>query len=126
MVSVLLDVGVPGTAVAWVGSSLAVIAGFLIGTRLFKMKDSVAILIAVGASWCGASAISAIVPIVSATSEDDAISISVVAFFTVIFTFVQPYFAIATAMDDAVAGLWIVTVVFVFLGTSRTTYNPSN
>jgi uncharacterized integral membrane protein (TIGR00698 family) len=104
---VLLDVGAPGIVVAWVGSSLAVIAGFLIGTRLFKMQDSVAILIAVGGSWCGASAISAIAPIVSATSEDVALSISVVSFFTVIFTFVQPYFAMAISMDDAVAGAWI-------------------
>jgi uncharacterized integral membrane protein (TIGR00698 family) len=104
---VLLHVGLPGLVVAWVGSSLAVITGFLIGTRVFKMQDSVAVLIAVGGSWCGASAISAIAPIVSATSEDVALSISVVSFFTVIFTFAQPYFAMATSMDDAVAGAWI-------------------
>jgi len=64
-------------------------------------------LIAVGASWCGASAISAVAPAVSASSEDVALSISVVAFFTIVFTFVQPYVAIAVNMSDAVAGAWI-------------------
>ena len=39
-----------------------------------------------------------------ASSEDVALSISVVSFFTVIFTFVQPYIAMAVGMPDAVAG----------------------
>lgn len=103
----LLSVGVPGIVVAWVGSPLAIIFGYMVGTRLMKCDDALAILIAVGASWCGASAISAVAPIVQATSEQVALSISVVSFFTLGFTFVQPYIALAVNMPDDVAGAWI-------------------
>lgn len=92
--------------VTWIGSSpLAIAIGFVLCT------DYLAMLIAVGASsWCGASAISAVAPVVMmASSEDVALSItSVVAFFTIIFTFVQPYIASAVVgMPDEVAGAWI-------------------
>ena len=93
--------------VTWIGSPLAIALGYALGMRLFGCKDSLAMLIAVGASWCGASAISAVAPVVMATSEDVALSISVVAFFTIIFTFVQPYIAMAVGMPDSVAGAWI-------------------
>eukprot|EP00797_Seminavis_robusta_P037234 Sro979_g227250.2 (475) ;mRNA; f:20499-21923 len=105
--TVLAEVGGPAMIVSWVGSPVAIIAGFFIGTRVFGCKDTLAMLIAVGASWCGASAISAVAPVVLASSEDVALAISVVAFFTVIFTFVQPYVAIAVGMPDDVAGAWI-------------------
>lgn len=104
---VLVSVGVPGMLVAWIGSPLAIAAGFVLGMRLFRCKDTLSLLIAVGASWCGASAISAVAPVVSASSEDVTLAISVVAFFTVIFTFVQPYIAMAVDMPHDVAGAWI-------------------
>jgi hypothetical protein len=104
---VLVRVGGPGMLVAWIGSPIAIAAGFVIGTRYLNCEGSLSMLIAVGASWCGASAISAVAPVVKASSEEVALAISVVAFFTVIFTFVQPYIAIATGMPDVVAGAWI-------------------
>jgi uncharacterized membrane protein YadS len=104
---VLVQVGVPGIAVAWIGSPLAIIMGYVIGTRCFHCKDSLALLISVGAAWCGASAISAVAPIVSAKSEDVSLAISVVAFFTLAFTFIQPYFAMGVGMNESVAGAWI-------------------
>jgi len=105
--TVLIEVGGPAMIVSWIGSPLAIVAGFVIGTKLFGCKDSLSMLIAVGASWCGASAISAVAPIVMASSEEVALSISVVACFTIIFTFAQPYIAIAVGMPDDVAGAWI-------------------
>jgi len=104
---VLLEVGTPGILVSWVGSPLAVIGGYLIATKLFGMEERLAVLVAVGSAWCGASAISAVAPIVAAKPEDVALSISVVAFFTVGFTFLQPYLAMGVGMDDEVAGAWI-------------------
>jgi uncharacterized membrane protein YadS len=104
---VLIRVGIPGLAVAWIGSPLAIIFGYIIGTRLMKYEASLALLTCVGASWCGASAISAVAPIVSAKSEDVSLAISVVSFFTLAFTFIQPYFAIGVDMDEIVAGAWI-------------------
>jgi uncharacterized membrane protein YadS len=105
--TVLVEVGGPAMIVAWVGSPLAIFAGFVIGTRFLGCNDSLAMLIAVGASWCGASAISAVAPAVMASSEEVALAISIVSFFTVIFTFVQPYIAIAVGMPSTIAGAWI-------------------
>jgi len=105
--SVLSSVGLEAIIVAWVGSPVALVAGFLIGTRLFKMDAGITLLVAVGSTWCGASAISAVAAIVGSPSADISLSISVVAFFTVIFTFVQAYIAIGVGMPDDVAGAWI-------------------
>lgn len=105
--SVLGEVGLPAIAVAWVGSPLALLAGFFIGTRVFKMDVGMSLLIATGATWCGASAISAIASVIGSSSKDISLSISVVAAATVIFTFAQPYIAIGVGMDDRVAGAWI-------------------
>ena len=104
---VLVRVGGPGMLVAWIGSPIAIIGGFVGGMKFFGCKDTLAMITAVGASWCGASAISAVAPVVGAPSEDVALAISVVAFFTIIFTFAQPYFAMAVGMPDDVAGAWI-------------------
>jgi uncharacterized membrane protein YadS len=105
--SVLGRVGAEAILVAWVGSPLALVAGFLMGTRLFGMDTGISLLVAVGSTWCGASAISAVAAIVESSSADISLSISVVAFFSVIFTFVQAYVAIGVGMPDDVAGAWI-------------------
>jgi len=105
--SILGDLGLPAIVVAWVESPITLLASFLIGTKLFKMDVGPALLIATGATWCGASAIAAIASVLSSPSEDVAVSIGIVAAGTVIFTFAQPYFAILVGMDERVAGAWI-------------------
>lgn len=105
--SVLGRVGLSAIVVAWVGSPLALLLGYFLAVRLFKMDTSLALLIAVGATWCGASAISAVGSVIGSSSADISLCISVVAFFTVIFTFIQPYIAIGVGMDEHVAGAWI-------------------
>mmetsp|Transcript_35588 Transcript_35588/g.42494 ORF Transcript_35588/g.42494 Transcript_35588/m.42494 type:complete len:527 (+) Transcript_35588:26-1606(+) len=105
--SVIGKFGWQAFVVSWIGSPIALIIGYLIGTRWFKMVPQLALLIAAGSTWCGASAISAVGATIGSSSEDIAVSISIVAFFTVIFTFIQAYFAIAVGMDDNVAGAWI-------------------
>merc|ERR1712157_528865 len=71
------------------------------------MDAGISLLIAVGSTWCGASAISAVASIIGSSNAEISLSISVVAFFTVIFTFVQAYVAIGVGMPDEVAGAWI-------------------
>jgi len=93
--------------VSWIGSPVALVAGYLIGTRIFGMNAALSLLVSVGATWCGASAISAVGAIVNPPASDISVSISVVAAFTVIFTFAQAYLAIGVGMDDSVAGAWI-------------------
>jgi len=105
--SVLARVGLPALVVAWVGSPIALILGYIFGRKVFKMETDIALLTAVGATWCGASAISASGSVIEASSSDITLSISVVAFFTVIFTFVQAYLAIGVGMPESVSGAWI-------------------
>lgn len=105
--SVLAKVGLPAIVVAWVGSPLALLVGYFVCRRLFKMETEISLLTAVGATWCGASAISATGSVIEASSSNITLSISVVAFFTVIFTFVQPYIALGVGMNEDVAGAWI-------------------
>lgn len=105
--SVLARVGLPSILVAWIGSPLALIIGYNVCRRLFKMETEVSLLTAVGATWCGASAISATGSVIDASSSNISLSISVVALFTVIFTFAQPYFAIGVGIPEDVAGAWI-------------------
>jgi len=102
------QVGLPGLIVGWVGSPLAVMVGWFFGTRVLKMENHPQVmLMAVGASWCGASAMAAVQPIVGATSEDLTLSVSIVVLFTLLFQFIQPYLALAMGMPHDVAGAWI-------------------
>ena len=58
--SILGDLGLPAIGVAWGASPVALLSSCVIGRKFFKMDMEVALLIAVGATWCGASAISAV------------------------------------------------------------------
>ncbi len=105
--SILGELGLPAIGVAWGASPITLVSCFMIGRRIFKMDIIPALLIVSGATWCGASAISAIAAVVSAPNQDTVACIGVVATGTVIFTFAQPYFALLLGMDHYVAGAWI-------------------
>lgn len=105
--TVLVGVGGPALAIAWVGSPLAVLLSFFLIRAVLDIDASLAVLVSMGSAWCGASAISAVAPIVNAKSEDVSLTISVVALFTVAFTFIQPYAAIYMGLSHSVAGAWI-------------------
>jgi len=49
--SILAKVGLPAIVVAWVGSPIALVLGYLFGRRVFKMETDMALLTAVGATW---------------------------------------------------------------------------
>ena len=99
---------VPDGKAAAANSPLAIVAGWLIGTRVLKMSNRPQVMmLAVGAAWCGASAMAAVQPIVGASGEDLALSISIVVLFTLAFQFIQPYAAIGAQLDDAISGAWI-------------------
>lgn len=99
--------GLPAFAVAWIASPIALIVSYNIGTRLLHMDAGPSILISTGATWCGASAISAVSSVITISNSDVVASIGIVAAATVVFTFLQPYFAMLVGMDDKVAGAWI-------------------
>ena len=105
--SILGELGLPALAVAWGASPITLVSSYMIGRNFFKMDAIPAILIATGATWCGASAISAIATVVSASNHDTVACIGIVATGTIVFTFLQPYFALLVGMDHYVAGAWI-------------------
>ena len=49
--SILAEVGLPAIVVAWVGSPLVLIVGYLVSRKVLKMDVSIALLTAVGACW---------------------------------------------------------------------------
>jgi uncharacterized membrane protein YadS len=78
---------------------------FVISTKLrFLLADFFFIAASSASRW---AAISATGSVIDAKSSNISLSISVVALFTVLFTFAQPYFAIGVGMPDDVAGAWI-------------------
>lgn len=104
---ILGQLGLQAIFVAWVESPITLLLSFFIGRKLFGMEIGPTLLIATGATWCGASAISVIASVINAPNKDVVLSIGIVAAGTVIFTFVQPYFAILVGMNERVAGAWI-------------------
>lgn len=105
--SILGQFGLGSLIVSWVGSPLALLISFFIGVKVFKMDKGSSLLIVTGATWCGASAMSAIGSVIGSSSSEISLSISVVCLFTILFTFAQPYIAIGLDMDHEVAGAWI-------------------
>ena len=49
--SVLAKVGLPAIVVAWVGSPIALVSGYIVGKKVLKMETDIALLTAVGATW---------------------------------------------------------------------------
>jgi len=66
-----------------------------------------AMLLACGVSWCGASAITAVGPCLGADSSDTTVAIGIVCFFVLFQTFALGYLAKGSGMDVMVAGAWM-------------------
>ena len=49
--SILAEVGLPAIAVAWMGSPVALTAGYFASKTLLKMDTDIALLTAAGATW---------------------------------------------------------------------------
>lgn len=49
--SILAKVGLPALVVAWVGSPLALVLGYIFYKKVFKMETDLALLTAVGSTW---------------------------------------------------------------------------
>jgi len=105
--AVLGELGLPAVVVAWVESPITLVLSIWIGTKLLGMEMEPTILMATGATWCGASAMAAVASVIDSPKQDVVVCVGIVALFTVVLTFVQPYFAILVGMDERVAGAWI-------------------
>lgn len=79
--------------------------------RLLGLERNTKILIGVGSAICGGSAIAATAPVIDASDEEVAHSISTIFLFNVIAAFLFPALGHAMNMTDQSFGLWAGTAV---------------
>ncbi|MDO5516504.1 MAG: YeiH family protein [Clostridium sp.] len=90
--------------------STSLIVSFLV-SKLMKIPTNVSILVGVGSSICGGSAIAATAPVIDAPDEDIAKSISVIFLFNVIAAFLFPALGTYFNFNDIGFGMWAGTAI---------------
>ncbi|MCL2832876.1 MAG: YeiH family protein [Treponema sp.] len=85
-------------------------AAFLAG-RAFKLSGNTTVLIGVGTSICGGSAIAAVAPVIRAEDEDVTRAISTIFLFNLAAVFIFPPLGRLLGMDDINFGIWAGTAV---------------
>ena len=80
-------------------------------SKLMKIPSNVSILVGVGSSICGGSAIAATAPVIDANEEDIAKSISVIFLFNVIAAFLFPVLGNLFSLNDIGFGMWAGTAI---------------
>lgn len=88
----------------------AFLTAFIAG-KLLKVEGKTGVLIGVGTAICGGSAIAATAPVVHASDEEVAHSISTIFFFNVLAAFIFPVLGHLLGMSDHSFGLWAGTAV---------------
>ena len=90
--------------------SIALIVAFVL-YKLIKIKPKIAVLIGVGSSICGGSAIAATAPVVDAEDNEIAQSISVIFLFNVIAALIFPTLGSAIGLSNNGFGLFAGTAI---------------
>ncbi len=80
-------------------------------SKLLKIDGKTGVLIGVGTSICGGSAIAATAPVIDASDEEIAHSISTIFLFNVIAAFLFPFLGRLLGMSDTNFGMWAGTAV---------------
>jgi len=90
--------------------STAFMTAWLVG-RYLKLPKDTSILIGIGTAICGGSAIAAAAPIISASDEDVAYSISTIFLFNIAAVFIFPFTGHLLGMSDMGFGMWAGTAI---------------
>jgi len=90
--------------------SISFLVAFLVG-RALKVSQNIAILIGVGTSICGGSAIAATAPIIGAEDEEIANCISTIFLFNVLAVFIFPPLGHLFGLSDNGFGMWAGTAI---------------
>lgn len=88
-ISVVLEKGSQSLPIILVTIGTALITGFIV-SKILKIKKNVGILVSVGSSICGGSAIAATAPVINADDEEIAQSISVIFLFNILAALLFP------------------------------------
>lgn len=94
--------------VSTISTSLIVSFAF---SKMMKIESNVAILVGVGSSICGGSAIAATAPVIDADDSDIAKSISVIFLFNIIAAFIFPMLGNMFNFTDTGFGMWAGTAI---------------
>ncbi|HVA38831.1 MAG TPA: putative sulfate exporter family transporter [Candidatus Dormibacteraeota bacterium] len=106
----LWNVGRESAGVMLATLAVGLIGGLVLG-RLLRLEPRSSLLIAVGTSICGASAIAAVAPIVAAEAGEIAYAISTIFLFNIVAVFLFPFFGHVLHMTNATFGVWAGTAV---------------
>ena len=90
--------------------SASFVTAFLVGKAL-KLYGDMSILIGVGTSICGGSAIAATAPVIQAKDEDVAHALSTIFLFNVIAVFIFPLLGHTLGLGDYGFGMWAGTAI---------------
>jgi uncharacterized integral membrane protein (TIGR00698 family) len=104
----MLALGGPGLVVAWVVTPTVIVAMWLLGTRVLRMRSKALVMvIACATSVCGVSAAIAAAAACRAKKEELTLAVGTTLLFTVAMMVGMPFIARAMGLGDHVAGAWI-------------------
>jgi len=106
----LVKVGADSLAVMGFTLAAAFITAWLVGKAL-KVDSKVKILVGVGTAICGGSAIAATAPVIDASDEEVARSISTIFLFNIVAAFLFPVLGHLMGMTQTEFGLWAGTAI---------------
>lgn len=104
------DVGIQSLPIILSTISTSLIVAYL-AFKLFSMHSKTSVLIGVGSSICGGSAIAAAAPVVKASDEEIAQSVSVIFFFNVIAALIFPTLGGMLGLSNEGFGLFAGTAI---------------
>jgi len=81
------------------------------GGKLLKLPGNSTVLIGVGTSICGGSAIAAVAPVIRADDESVTRAISTIFLFNIIAVFIFPALGRLMGMNDIIFGIWAGTAI---------------
>lgn len=108
--SIILKTGQESLPIILATITTSLLVSFIL-YKLMNLKPNVSILIGVGSSICGGSAIAATAPIIDANNEDIATSISVIFLFNVIAALIFPSLGYFLGLSNEGFGLFTGTAV---------------
>ena len=105
----VLQVGMPGFAIALSVIVSTLFIGYFTGTRLLKMDRDTAFLTTIGSSICGAAAILAAEPVLNSKSHKSGIAVATVVIFGTIAMFLLPFLFKSGLldMDEQTYGMFV-------------------
>lgn len=109
-ISAVLEKGAQSLPIILVTIGTALITGFLV-SKILKIKKNVGILVSVGSSICGGSAIAAAAPVINAQDDEIAQSISVIFLFNILAALLFPTLGDVLKLSNEGFGIFAGTAV---------------